>query len=297
LGFDQNRKSFRMGEYAGALRVITQTAPIWSGWLAATPILVSASAVVNPTSESPGHLTVLQEAAGTLQVVGELPNAARPQPLGKSGEQLYASRFLGNRGYLVTYRLTDPLYVLDLSDPTDPKVSGQLQVSGYSDYLFPLSANLLLGVGKDAVSDGTAGDGRYAWYQGVKVSLINVTDPANPHESARNIIGLRGTDATVLHDHHGIALLNLGNTVRFSLPVSLHDTPNLGNTGAPNDYYAYTRTELQRFEVDVTSQSLSAISAVASTVLGERDISNDRSLLWNNQVHWYQNGPWVSAGW
>ena len=58
-------------------------------------------------------LSVLQEKQGTLTLVGELPNAKRPEPLGKPGERLYASRFLGNKGYLVTYRLTDPLYVLD----------------------------------------------------------------------------------------------------------------------------------------------------------------------------------------
>ena len=156
--------------------------------------------------ESPGRLTILKESAGALAVVGELPNAARPEPLGKPGEQLYASRFIGNRGYLVTYRLTDPLYVLDLSDPADPKVAGELEVDGYSDYLFPLSENLLLGVGKDAISDGASGDGRFAWYQGVKVSLIDVSDPARPREAARSIIGRRGTDATVLRDHHGIAL-------------------------------------------------------------------------------------------
>jgi uncharacterized secreted protein with C-terminal beta-propeller domain len=111
--------------------------------------------------------------------VGELPNAARPQPLGKPGEHLYASRFIGARGYLVTYRLTDPLYVLDLSDPGDPKMAGELHVEGYSDYLFPVSDTLLLGVGKDAVVDGGAGDGRFAWYQGVKVSLIDVSEPAS----------------------------------------------------------------------------------------------------------------------
>jgi uncharacterized secreted protein with C-terminal beta-propeller domain len=289
LGFEQNRKSFRMGEYQGALRVITQTDTVWGGWTALpTPV---------PAAESPGRLSILQEDGTGLVVAGELPNAARPAPLGKAGEQLYASRFVGTRGYLVTYRLTDPLYVLDLSNPKDPKVAGELQVSGYSDYLFPLSETLLLGVGKDAISDGAAGDGRFAWYQGVKVSLIDVTDPAKPVESARSLIGRRGTDATVLRNHHGIALQTLGNTVRVSLPVNVHDTIPAGSKGLASDYFSFTRSELQKFEVNLTAKTLSGRSALASPLAGERDISADRSLLWNDQVHYFQAGGWMSGAW
>jgi len=249
--------------------------------------------------ESPGHLSILQESAGVLALVGELPNAARPAPLGKPGEQLYASRFIGTRGYLVTYRLTDPLYVLDLSNPADPQVAGELQVSGYSDYLFPLSDTLLLGVGKDALSDDSSGDGRFAWYQGVKLSLIDVSDPARPHEAARSLIGRRGTDATVLHDHHGIALQMQGSLVRVSLPVSLHDTtPVNGNASASaSDYFEFTRTELQKFQIDLSAMTLEAQKPLSSNLPGQRDISHDRSLLWNNQVHYYQDGNWLSAPW
>lgn len=302
LGFDQSRKSFRMGEHNGALRVITQTQQDWGGWIALPAAVAAGDAPVNaaaaaPAMASPTRLSILQESAGTLAVVGSLPNAARPEPLGKPGEQLYASRFIGTRGYLVTYRLTDPLYVLDLSSATDPKVAGALEVSGYSDYLFPLSDTLLLGVGKDAAFDGTAGDGRFAWYQGVKVSLIDVSDPAHPREAARSIIGRRGSDATVLHDPHGIALQTLGGTVRVSLPVSLHDTVTPWATGASSDYYGFTRTELQKFEISLAVPSLGARAALATSVPGERDLGSDRALLWNDQVHWYQNGLWRSAGW
>ena len=286
LGFDQNRKSHRMGEHQGALRVITQTGSSWGGWL---PVVAQ--------TESPGHLSVLQESAGELKRVGELPNAKRPQPLCKAGEQLYASRFSGSRAYLVTYRLTDPLYVLDLADPTDPKVAGELQVSGYSDYLFPLSDTLLLGVGKDAVSDGASGDGRFAWYQGVKLSLIDVSNPAQPVESTRAIIGRRGTDATVLHDHHGIALQTVGNTVRVGLPVRLHDTMPAYGTGVASDTYDFTRTELQRFEVNLSTRSLSAKPPLPASTPVQRDIQFDRALLWNDQVHYYQGISWQSALW
>ena len=205
--------------------------------------------------------------------------------------------FIGARGYLVTYRLTDPLYVLDLSQPSDPKIAGELQVSGYSDYLFPLTENLLLGVGKEAISDGTSGDGRFAWYQGVKLSLIDVADPTHPREAARSLVGKRGTDATVLHDHHGIALQTLGGVVRVSLPVSLHDSPPYLATGAASDYFKFTRTELQKFEINLSGQSLVERPPLGSKLAGERSISSDRSLLWNNQVHYYQDGVWRSGVW
>lgn len=303
LGFDQNRKSFRMGEYADRLRVITQTDTGFFGWGVTTATLVGMDTTARAAApradaiESPGRLSILEERDGQLVVVGQLPNAARPEPLGKPGEQLYATRFLGARGYLVTYRLTDPLYVLDLSVPSDPRIAGALEVSGYSDYLFPLAENLLLGVGKDAIEDGSSGDGRFAWYQGVKVSLIDVSDPAQPRESARAIIGRRGTDATVLRDHHGIALQMLGNQVRIGLPVSLHDTPYAYASGQPNDYFSFTRTELQRFTVDLDAQTLQARDPLASDVSGWRMIDSDRALLWNDQVHYYQNGLWRSAPW
>lgn len=294
LGFDQNRKSFRMGEHAGALRVITQTEPTWGGWIAAAP---ATGATGSSDSKSPGRLTVLTERAGMLATVGELPNAARPQPLGKAGEQLYASRFIGNRGYLVTYRLTDPLYVLDLSDAADPKVAGELEVSGYSDYLFPLSETLLLGVGKDAISDITAGDGRFAWYQGVKVSLIDVSNPATPRETARKTIGRRGTDATVLRDHHGIALQTRAGTVRMGLPVRLHESATPEMKGAASDYYGFTAHTLQRFEIDIARKTLVDRTPVLSNLKEQRDLGNDRSLLWNDQVHWFQDGVWQSGNW
>ena len=293
LGWDQNRKSFRFGEQDAYLRVITFTG--------ATQILPLAPGST-ASAGSPATLSVLQESTGpaALKVVSTLPNDHRPAPLGKPGEQIYATRFLGNRGYLVTYRLTDPLYVLDLSDPLDPRVGGELQVSGYSDYLFPLTANLLLGVGKDAVADGTAGDdGRFAWYQGVKLSLIDVTQPAAPREVARQIIGKRGTDATVLHDHHGIAIQTVGAVARVALPVNLHDRPPAGASGAPSDYFGYTQTGLYRFDIDTAAGTLGAKTPiVAPNPSGsDPDITNDRSVLASDQVHYLRNSGFISGAW
>lgn len=313
LGFDQNRKSFRMGEHNGHLRVITQTEPSLGVWAMAAAVdgvsaagtTTAAAAVTEPPVteiDSPGRLSILRLQGQALEQVGSLPNAQRPAALGKPGENLYASRFLGARGYLVTYRLIDPLYVLDLADPTDPKAVGELEVSGYSDYLFPLSESLLLGVGKDAVADGGAGDGRFAWYQGVKLSLIDVSDPSRPAEVARQVIGQRGTSATVLQDHHGIALQWRGQgataAVRIGLPVSLHDGLLAGaQPASPSQWAHFTRTEMHRFEVNLGSKTLSTATPVPATVTGQRDIGRDRALLWQDQSHYYQQGVWTSSGW
>lgn len=279
---------------------------------AATTSGTTATAAATGIADSPVHLTLLKpDASQALAVVGTLPNTRRPAPLGKAGEQLYASRFVGDRAYLVTYRLTDPLFVLDLSDPTDPRVAGELEISGYSDYLFPLSDRYLLGIGKDALSDGSAGDGRFAWYQGVKVSVIDVADPATPLEVAREVIGRRGTDATVLRDHHGVALLPVGasagvggaaassaTAVRVALPVSMHEAAPAGGSTGASAYYGFSRTQLSRLEVNLASGALQRLSDLTSADSAtERSITSDRALLASGQAHHYRNGRWASWRW
>lgn len=326
LGFDLNRKPWRLGEHKGVLRVATQTAQRWGGPVIALPVAstttstttatttsgTTASAAATGIADSPVHLTLLKpDATKALAVVGTLPNTRRPAPLGKAGEQLYASRFVGDRAYLVTYRLTDPLYVLDLTDPTDPRVAGELEISGYSDYLFPLSERYLLGIGKDALSDGSAGDGRFAWYQGVKVSVIDVADPAKPLEVAREVIGRRGTDATVLRDHHGVALLPVGasagvggaaassaTAVRVALPVSLHEAAPAGGSTGASAYYGFSRIQLSRLEVNLASGALQRLPDLTSADSAtQRNIASDRALLASGQAHHYQNGRWASWRW
>jgi uncharacterized secreted protein with C-terminal beta-propeller domain len=84
------------------------------------------------------------------------------------GERIYSARFIGDRGYIVTFRQTDPFYVLDLSNPANPKLKGELKIPGYSGYLHPLADNIILGVGQED------------WK--LKMSLFDVSDPNNPKE-------------------------------------------------------------------------------------------------------------------
>ena len=125
-----------------------------------------------------------------LTVVGKLEGIGQ-------GENLHAVRFMGDRGYMVTFIKTDPLFVIDLSQPQNPKVLGELQIPGYSDYLHPYDATHLIGVGKDAVA---AVQGNFAWYQGLKLALFDVSDVNNPVQVANYVIGDRGTASAVLND-------------------------------------------------------------------------------------------------
>jgi len=189
LGWSHLRKPFRMSEKDGFLRVATYADRF-------------------ETDVSPINLTILKSNGnGTLEKISQLPNAARPEHIGKPGETLYASRFIGDKAYLVTFRQTDPLYVVDLADPANPFLAGELEIDGYSDYLQPISENYLLGIGKDAVAASNGfGDGRGALVQGIKLALFDVSDAAVPTEVQSLIVGQRGSQSNALEDHRAITI-------------------------------------------------------------------------------------------
>jgi uncharacterized secreted protein with C-terminal beta-propeller domain len=114
------------------------------------------------------------------------------------GERIYSARFMGKKAYLVTFKKVDPLFVIDLSNPEKPKVLGKLKIPGYSDYLHPIDETHLIGLGKETVE---AEEGDFAWYQGIKLAVFDVSDVENPIELHKTVIGDRGTDSYALHDH------------------------------------------------------------------------------------------------
>ena len=140
------------------------------------------------------------------------------------GEHIYAVRFMGQRGYMVTYQTTDPLFVLDLQDPAAPKVLGELKIPGYSNYLHPYDENHLLGIGKDSVetkvyNSYTGQTDTVAYYLGMKLSLFDVSDVNNPVELFKQNIGDRGTDSEVLYNHKALLFAREKNLLAF--PVSV----------------------------------------------------------------------------
>ena len=174
---------FSMSEFGGDLRVATTTN--------------SFNADQQPSSSA---VRVLRPEGNELVQIGQVDG------LGTS-EQIQAVRFLGTQAYVVTFRQTDPLYVIDLSDPTAPVVSGELNIPGYSAYLHPVGDGLLLGVGQDATDQGRV--------LGAQLSLFDVHDPANPVRLSTLPIG-GSSDAE--WDHHAFLYWPEDGTI--VLPVS-----------------------------------------------------------------------------
>jgi inhibitor of cysteine peptidase len=133
------------------------------------------------------------------------------------GEKIYSARFMGDRCYLVTFVKTDPLWVIDLSDPTNPAVLGELEIPGYSDYLHPYDEDHIIGVGKETVE---AEEGDFAWYQGVKISLFDVSNVSDPKQIANYTIGDRGTDSPILRDHKAFLFDKSRNLLVIPVQVS-----------------------------------------------------------------------------
>ena len=158
-----------------------------------------------PTALSQSYVTVLQPQNGVLAPVGQVSGLGQ-------GEQIYSVRFDGNTGYVVTYQQVDPLYTIDLSDPTAPKVVGQLDLQGYSAYLQPLGGGLLLGVGQD-VSTTTNEP------TGAQIELFDVSNPASPQLLAKSSLGA-GSSTQVTYDHH--AFLWWPGTNLAVLPVQIY---------------------------------------------------------------------------
>jgi len=157
-----------------------------------------------------------------LDAVGKLEGIA-------PGEQMHSARFMGDRCYLVTFKKVDPFFVIDLEIPYAPKVLGELKIPGYSDYLHPYDENHIIGIGKD-----TADMGSFAWYQGVKMSLFDVTDVENPKEMAKYIIGDRGTDSYALRDHKAFLFSYSKNLLIIPVDLAEIDESKYPNGVPPN---------------------------------------------------------------
>ena len=141
---------FSLSEHGGHLRIVTTTGDRWS-------------------TDSESWVRVLAESDGRLAEVGSVGDIGR-------GERVQSVRFAGDIGYVVTFRQIDPFYTIDLSDPSDPRILGELKIPGFSSYLHPIGGGFVLGVGSDADDSGRV--------TGAKVSLFDVSDLADPQEVA-----------------------------------------------------------------------------------------------------------------
>ena len=153
-------------------------------------------------------------------------------------ERIYSVRFLGDLGYVVTFRQTDPLYVVDIGDPARPVVRGELKIPGFSSYLHPVDDGRLLGVGQDATAEGRR--------QGTKLSLFDVADPTSPREVAGVAVGEHGS-SEVEADHH--AFLWWPRTGTVVVPTS-RVRPDAEGAGAPDTSYYEEGLAVVRLDAD-----------------------------------------------
>jgi len=176
---------FSMDETDGNLRIAT-TSGQWMG-----------------TANTTNNMYVLDSA---LNVVGRLEDLA-------PGERIYSVRFIGGRAYMVTFRQIDPLFVIDLSNPQQPAVLGYLKVPGVSDYLHPYDDTHVIGVGREADAQGHV--------LGVKLSLFDATDVANPTEVSKYVVQGDWSWSEASYDHK--AFLFSRDKQLLVIPVQLTD--------------------------------------------------------------------------
>lgn len=237
--------------------------------------------------------------AGRLTTIATLPNEQQPQTIGKPNEALYGVRFLGTRAYAVTFERTDPLYVLDLSNPTLPKVAGELEIPGFSDYLQPLGENLLLGVGKQATQvNGTT------IIQGVKIGLFDTSNISAPQVLHEEILGKQGSETSAAYDYHALSVLQIPDSqhYRVVLPAALNDGTPIWGEGE-SAYYPWQQSLFRLFEIDAGAETPAMTSTgniVVDTVTSDHLWPNQyffRSVIDGDNVHAVYGDTVWSARW
>ena len=218
---------FAMDEYNGHFRIATTEGGWWGG------------------DESESSVTVFEQSGARLKPVGHVGG------LGK-GERIYSVRFVGDRGYVVTFRQVDPLYVLDLSDPSRPAVTGELKIPGYSSYMHPMGDGHLLTVGRDGTDEGQV--------LGVSLRIFDVTDPRDPQETHKFDLtsGAWSGWSDAEYDHHAFTFYAAKGLL--TIPVeSWEDT---------EDYYSQFKSELRLLKIDAKT-GISELGAISHDTLSQ----------------------------
>lgn len=207
---------FAMSEDDGFLRVATTKGHEWTG-------------------SSENFVTILDVNSSAMEVVGEVGNMGR-------GERIYAVRFIGKKGYVVTFKKVDPLYVLDLAEPTFPKIAGELKTPGFSTYLHPLDDGHLIGLGFNADDQGS-----FAWTQGLKVSVFDVGNPVRPSEVGNLLLGTRGSYSAAIEEHHAFTFDP--ERMLLALPVDIYDGGGGGSDAGSFQYSGVVLVKIDPEEV------------------------------------------------
>lgn len=195
-----------MDEHDGYFRTVTTTGDLW-----------------DERNPSENNLFILDE---DMKLVGSITGLAKE-------ERIYSARFMGDKAYMVTFRETDPLFVIDVANPTKPQVLGELKIPGFSNYLHPLGESHLIGFGYETSSVVPVGSKEpIIQTEGIKISLFDVSDFGNPKEVDTEVIGGQGTYSPLVYDHH--ALFEHSEKNLFGFPVIIYEKRKARNIAAIN---------------------------------------------------------------
>ena len=148
------------------------------------------------------------------------------------GERIFSTRFLGDRLYMVTFRRVDPLFVIDLSNPVNPRILGKLKIPGFSDYLHPYDKNHIIGFGKETEETKEG----LVLMKGFKMALFDVSDVENPIQKFAEYIGDRGTDSELLRNHK--ALLFDKEKELLAFPINITEKVSYEELGCEKYRYS-----------------------------------------------------------
>ena len=252
---------FSLSESGGYLRVASTSRPLWWG-----------GAV--PPQPSQSYVTVLATSGSRLEPVGSLSGLG-------AGQKIYSVRFVGNVGYVVTFRQVDPLYTIDLGDPRAPHVAGQLELEGYSSYLHPLGNGLLLGVGQDVGANNEP--------SGAQLELFDVSDPGSPTLLQKMTLGL-GSSSQVQYDHHAflfwpptdLAVLPLA-VYPVAAPTPVSTPPAAGSSGSAIAPAAAQFVGAIGFHID--HSGISEVGRIAHPQVGGSSPQITRAVVIGNELY------------
>jgi hypothetical protein len=201
-------------EYAGSAEV---SGALWNGGQrdfrmseSGDQLRVMLTEITNDPADYFDHrLYVLRPKANerALEIIGKLPSDAHPEEIGKPNEDLYGVRFDSDRAFAVTFQRIDPLYVIDLSNPEDPHIAGHLTLPGVSEFLHPVSRDLLLGLGMES--------------RRVKLELYDTSVLESPQSRGAVSIGTQSSSSTALYDRHAFTYLAGDDSDRLAISAVL----------------------------------------------------------------------------
>lgn len=170
-----------------------------------------------PDPKTHSTMSVLERQGNALVLTGKVDQIA-------PSEDIRSVRFDGSRGYVVTFKKTDPLYVFDLGNPTQPSITGELKIPGFSTYMHMMDASHLLTIGYDADDQGS-----FAWFSGVRLQVFDVSDMKNPALLHAEIIGTRGSSSEALTNH--LAFTYYAPKNLLALPMTICEGGDGGSYG------------------------------------------------------------------